>query len=248
VSVAEALQSRQSKDLIVPECKDGPTWGGGHRRLDYWVLRRSWSNPAMIGYEVKSGRADFLADQKWQTYLPLCNELWFIAETKDAIAAKELPESVGLLRLAGSRLITVRRAAWRELTVPPDALMTYVLMCRTRIEKEHMTGDGGQTAYWREWLERREEDQRVGYDVSKRLRQRYEQDVERERARNDSLQEQVRSLTAIRDALDARGVRWDRWTQAEEIVDEIMAPKWNRREVEHVRDTLTKLLDGSETS
>jgi len=233
--------SRHSGDLVVPECKDGPTWGGSHLRLDYWVLRRSWTKPAMIGYEVKASRRDWLADQKWQNYLPLCNELWFIA-ARDHILAGELPEGVGHLRPAGSRLITVKRAAWREIE-PPATLMTYVLMCRSKIEREHRT-DTDATARWSAWLAEREEKRRIGYEVGKALRERYERDVEQVRRENEALKARAEKLAAIQAALEARGVSWNSWTTADTIVEDLIAPKWTRHNLEQARAALDKLLNG----
>ena len=52
--IIKLLEQRHSKDLFVPECKDGPTGSHGmHVRLDAWVMPKSWANPALRGYEVK---------------------------------------------------------------------------------------------------------------------------------------------------------------------------------------------------
>ena len=46
--------------------------------------------------EIKSCRADFTSDQKWQSYLPYCTHFTFAAP-KDAITLAELPKGIGLV-------------------------------------------------------------------------------------------------------------------------------------------------------
>ena len=244
MSLHEAVMSKHSNDLVVGECKDGPTWGGSHLRLDYWVLRRSWSKPAMIGYEVKSSRADFLKDQKWQSYLPLCNELWFIADPRHILPG-ELPDAVGHLRLAGSRLITVRRAAWREIE-PPTTLMTYILMCRTSIKGEHIE-KRDDTERWREWLAEKEEKRKLGYNVSKALREKYEREVEQVRRDNDDLRSRIDSADKLAAALLAKGIDWRTWTTANEVEERLSMPKWDRHTIESAHKALGELLNGKVT-
>lgn len=246
-SVRVAITSRHSKDLVVPECKDGPTWGGRHRRIDYWVLRRSWTRPAMIAYEVKSGRQDFLTDQKWTEYLPLCNELWFIAPP-GAIQPGELPEGIGLLRIAGSgpgaRLITVRKAIYREVE-PPATLMTYVLMCRAAITTEkdpEDPRDPGELEGWKAWLSLRAEKREIGREVSRALRERYDAEVRQVRAENERLKRDNEALDKLRAALERKGVDWNSWMTAEHVLEEISVPRWTRHELERAHEALGKLL------
>jgi hypothetical protein len=46
--------------------------------------------------EIKSGRADFISDHKWQSYLPYCTHFAFVAP-KNAIQPDELPAGIGLV-------------------------------------------------------------------------------------------------------------------------------------------------------
>ena len=75
--IVDLLDVRHGRDVFVPECKGGPTWGGGHRRLDAWAMRRSYTKPCVWGYEIKISRSDFFADEKWPGYLPFCNQFYF---------------------------------------------------------------------------------------------------------------------------------------------------------------------------
>lgn len=238
MSVDEALRSRHSKDLIVGECKNGSTWFDNHLRLDYWVLRRSWRRAAMIGYEVKSSRADWLKDQKWQDYLPLCNELWFIADPKHILPG-ELPEGIGHLRPAGSRLITVRKAAWREIA-PPIDLLTYILMSRATIDAPSPSKTADE---WRAWLEQREDERRLGYHVSKALAEKYRRDVESVRTENDRLKSEIRQLDGFRAALAERGIEWNRWTTAKHLCDRVDVPAATVDDLRAAHEALGRLLE-----
>ena len=73
------LNTRHSGDLIVHECKTGPSqMVRGCPRLDTWVLKRSYTRPCMTGYEIKVNRSDFTRDKKWMDYLDYCNEFYFV--------------------------------------------------------------------------------------------------------------------------------------------------------------------------
>lgn len=244
--LAGAINARHAKDLVVPECKNGPTHTANHLRLDYWVLRRSWVRPAMIGYEVKSSRADWLKDDKWPGYLPLCNELWFIAATPDAVRADELPQDVGLLRLAGSRLITVRRAVYREIEPPVD-LLTYVLMCRTRIDREGRDDATPNVDRWRAWLAEREDRREVGWQVAKKLREKYERDVVAVQRENRELRERSEHATRLRAELEAAGIEWRSWLSADDVARQVKVRPWDRSRVEDAHKVLGKLLGKEES-
>jgi len=62
-------------------------------------------------YEVKSSRADWLADTKWERYLPFCTQFAFVAPA-GAIARWELDRNIGLIEYghpALERMLANRR-------------------------------------------------------------------------------------------------------------------------------------------
>jgi hypothetical protein len=62
-------------------------------------------------YEVKSSRADWLADSKWERYLPYCTHFAFVAPA-GAIARWELDRDIGLIEYghpALERMLANRR-------------------------------------------------------------------------------------------------------------------------------------------
>jgi hypothetical protein len=54
-------------------------------------------------YEVKSSRGDYLADAKWERYLPYCTHFAFVAPA-GAIARWELDRDIGLIEYGHPRL------------------------------------------------------------------------------------------------------------------------------------------------
>ena len=163
------LALKHAKDLFVRECKDGPTWTSNHLRLDAWVLKRSYAQPNIWGYEVKASRSDFLKDDKWPGYLPLCNEFSFVCPS-GAIQPEELPEGVGLLWAAktGTRLFTKRKAPHREIE-PPINLFLYILMSRATIGGDRKTERGVNIEWWTRWLAGQTHAYELGGRVSEKL-------------------------------------------------------------------------------
>lgn len=205
---AEALLAllavRHSRDLFIPECKNGPTVGGGHRRLDAWAMRRSWAHPLYSGYEVKVSRSDFLGDEKWAEYLPLCHQLWFVCPY-GLITPEEIPDQVGLLWAAktGTRLYTKRKAARREIAEPVELLL-YILMTRVRPLRDNEWGPESQAPidYWRAWLATKEEKREVGHNVSASIRKILKKRVWEQETENRRLQAELEQVQELRDQLE----------------------------------------------
>ncbi|MFQ8765690.1 MAG: terminase small subunit [Oscillospiraceae bacterium] len=69
--VKRAIAHRHASDMFFTEVKDGPTQiVNHHSRIDALAIKLSWTNFAIIGYEVKVARSDFLRDEKWRAYSP----------------------------------------------------------------------------------------------------------------------------------------------------------------------------------
>jgi hypothetical protein len=146
--IDKALAVRHKDDLYVPECKTGQTLKGSHRRLDAWVMARSYSPFRTIGYEIKVDRGDFVQDQKWVEYLDYCHYFYFVCPA-GLIKSHELPDDAGLLWMTPSgRLHDKKRATRRE----PDAdklrsILVYVLMSRCRVGSPADMANGGVSSF-----------------------------------------------------------------------------------------------------
>jgi hypothetical protein len=173
--ILSLLENKHKEDVFIPECKNGSTWLTNHRRLDAWVMPKSWTNLKFIGYEIKVSRSDFLNDKKFQEYYKMCNEFYFVTP-KGLCKDNELPNEAGLLEvsLTGSRLFTRKKAPYRKIDFPED-LFVYILMCRAKITKE--INFESNLDYWEKWLEEKENKSIIGEAVSKKLRQNYNKKI-----------------------------------------------------------------------
>jgi hypothetical protein len=190
------LSTRHAADVYVAECKDGPSQTRAHRRLDAWVLLKTWSPITTIGYEIKVTRQDWRRDEKMHDYMPLCH-LLYIAAPKGIVPADELPTGVGLIEPIGTngRLQVRRKAARREIALPAE-LMVYVLMCRTRITRDRNDYHGTDAREWRvrelrEWVEGRHDREALSMAVSQKIRAAFDEQARQlraERTRHDTLE------------------------------------------------------------
>jgi hypothetical protein len=201
------LAQKHATDVFVPECKNGPTtaYGADLLILDAWAMKKSWSQPAIYGYEIKVDRSDFLRDEKWDRYLPFCNYFSFVCP-RNLIDQAELPMGVGLLYVAstGTRLVTKRKAARREIEPPVDVFQ-YILQSRALIDREREEGRGA--AYWREWLAQKKEKRHLAHEVSKAIREHVEA-VEQE---NEKLKKRIEAYDKVEAWFEREGLRFDTW-------------------------------------
>jgi len=186
--------------MFVAQCKTGPSIGiGGQLRImDAWTIEKSWTHLTATCYEVKVCRSDFLADHKWRDYLPYCNELYF-ACPPHLIEAAELAQEAGLRWVWQRRVVTKKKAPYRDVTVPPDVLL-YILMWRAEVVEEAV----GQSPreFWQHWLERGQADKELGYKVSQRIREL----LDEARGQARQAQECVEGYKELRQRLQEMGL------------------------------------------
>ena len=60
--ILDLLRKKHEEDTFVNDCKTGDL---GHPILDAWVMKKSWSHPLYLGYEIKISKQDFRNDGKW---------------------------------------------------------------------------------------------------------------------------------------------------------------------------------------
>jgi hypothetical protein len=207
-----ALMAQHSKDVCVPECKDGPTWTSAHSRLDLWTMRKSWTSPRVCGYEIKVSRADFVNDNKWQNYLPLCNELFF-ACPKGLIEIAEVPGNLGLVWCYPSgRAKVVKKAEHRAVQIP-ESLYRYLLMSRMRVDRNADRPTEDRLAIWREWLAARKEGGELGYRVSRAIRE-HVRSVEQ---KNEQLTKENETFAEVKRMMGEMGVNPAHWNAPDRV-------------------------------
>jgi len=203
--ILKLLADKHSEDVFIPECKDGSTWFGSHFRLDAWVMNRSWTKLKFTGYEIKVSRSDFLKDDKHQEYMKLCNEFYFVTP-KGICTVDEIPPEAGLLEIAstGNRLFTRKKAMFRQIDFPAS-LFTYIVMFRTKIKNNYSDGMT-DLQRWQMWLADKIQNRDLGYSVSKRLKENYEQQVLKVKDENNQLRDKIKEYEDFKKLLTEIGI------------------------------------------
>ena len=202
------IYARHTKDVFVPECKDGATQFGPHFRLDAWAMKRSWVRPLTTGYEIKISRSDFVRDAKLFTYLDLCNQLYLVC-SPGVCDPSEVPEQCGLMipSSTGSRLFIKRKAPYREIE-EPAMLYKYVLMARATVTGgRYYIDHGDRSRFWRKWLETKEYNQDLGHRVSRALREVIDRKIDDVERKQQELESRMERLQSVADLLDSLGIR-----------------------------------------
>ncbi len=211
----DLLAEKHAQDLFIPECKDGPTHGAEHLRLDAWAMKRSWSNPVSYGYEIKVTRRDFLQDEKWSAYLAYCTDFYFVC-ADGVLKPSDLPPEAGLITPSKNltRLFVRKKAVRRPSTQIPEDFYRYILMCRVVVKRGHHDVDE-QSDTWHRWLEKKIEDRELGHACSKAVRQTLCDKVYKADAEIKRLSKLHEKYQDVRKALGKLGIddQWfDTWT------------------------------------
>ncbi len=201
IQVIKAIATRHKNDMCFTEVKDGPTQTvRNHSKIDALAIRISWTNSAIIGYEVKVSRSDFLRDEKWRSYLPMCNQLYF-AVAPGIVDKSEIPDCCGLVQMTSTGgLRTIKKAPFREIEEPTDMykyLMFSYIGPRNLAERNapqgvrllhEMTLDR-----WREYLDDKKAYGLVGHEVAIK-RSAEVRELERKADRAEQLERQNQQL------------------------------------------------------
>lgn len=178
--ILTCLAKRHRDDIFLNEVGNGPT-GIGYRRMDAVAMKKSWANPAITVYEIKTSRGDFLADNKWTDYLKYCN-LFSFAVAENVCDKSELPPEAGLILYNAEKdsIKTIRRPLWRPIDTPVG-LYEVMLMRLSR-----NSGDYGRVMrVGSSWYRQKIED----YVADKEYRQKLSRDFKSKiaRERDDAL-------------------------------------------------------------
>jgi hypothetical protein len=111
--IISLLAARHSRDAFFTEV----AINGNQRRMDAWALIPSYTNSLTVMYEVKTTRRDFVQDSKMHKYAAYANESYLVCPA-DVAKSGELPEGFGLLVPSGNRLMTRKKAAFRDVQIP----------------------------------------------------------------------------------------------------------------------------------
>lgn len=217
--IKHALSVRHADDFFLTEVKDGPTQSvRKHFKIDALAFKKSWANPAIIGYEVKVDRSDFTRDDKWPAYLPLCNQFSFVCPT-GMIQLDELPPEVGLVYYNPEKgtLLTKRKATYRLIEEPIN-MYKYIIMSKLDSERHPFFGLDNRKDYIEAYLEDKAQRKDLGWRFGTKLaqdlhkateeNQQLQREIERMKNRNEHVEPLVAMLKEC--GIDVRyGWKWE---------------------------------------
>lgn len=194
--IISLLSARHSRDAFFTEV----AIDGNQRRMDAWVLVPSYTNSLTVAYEVKVTRRDFIQDLKMHEYSSYANESYLVCPA-DVVKPGELPEGFGLMVPSGNRLMTKKKAAFRDVQIP-ESFYRALIASKVRhyqgsaVEQEiarRVEGIQGYEGY----LAGKKTLKDIGYSVSKKLA-------------NDLIKLEVdeRRLANLKEDLDSRLEAW----------------------------------------
>ena len=246
--ILNLLGKKHYKDIFVSECKNGSTYFSRDlKKLDAWVMPRSWSKLKFIGYEIKVNRQDFLKDNKYHKYMKLCNE-FYIVTSKGICNKDEVPEKAGLLELSntGNRFFTRKKAMYREIDFPQD-LFIYILMCRAKIIKNEYYHEMNNKEYWENWLRDNDYNSKLGRSISKKLQENYKKNVEEVKIENNKLKKQIKDYDEFKKLLLEMNITdkdsyWDTMIKINSLKENLSLDKIERNLVS-LQNTIEYTLD-----
>lgn len=227
-----AIARRHKNDMFFCEVKDGPTQVVRHHsKIDALGIKISWTDFTITGYEVKVARSDFLRDDKWPSYLPMCNRLYF-AVAPGVCTVEEIPENCGLVQITpNGGLRTVKKAPWRDIEMPVNMLLylmfTYIgpyWQTDNKLPRGERLLPNEKLDIYRQYLEDKVEFKTLGYDLSKKIRERvFKAEHERDRLKRlfDEDRKTGEQLRQIALALEISGYHRDIAFECLRVIEEL---------------------------
>lgn len=213
--ILRAIKRKIKEDhLFVTEVKNGPTWGGEHRRLDAVTIKKSWVHPCITGYEIKISRGDFERDEKWPGYRDMCHRLFFACPSH-MIQPEELPTDVGLIWYSPEKQTTwtKRAATFRDIEIPWEMLY-YLVICRTDSDRHPFFST--RREFLEAWVKDKETRRELGFYVSNKISKEIndlKQQIQKLKREADAGKWAVCEIERVRIVLNRVGLRtgygWD---------------------------------------
>lgn len=248
------LESRHSKDVIITECKNGETWGARDLlKLDAWVLCRSYSPLRTIGYEIKTSRQDFERDKKWEKYLDLCHEFYFVCPA-GLIRTHDLPKRVGIVWASKDRLFTKRHAERVEPSLENlNNLLIYVVMARSQIVANMFDRDAetppNMLEQKRRWVEEANAKKELALFIKGHIRQAYDHII----GLDLTFKQREDHIERFREALESLGIIWNpednSWSENSKVENEIreLKKRVNLRTIRSMRSLAQSLSETADS-
>lgn len=227
--VIKALSARHKEDMFFTEVKNGATQTVAHHcKMDALAIKISWTNFKIVGYEVKVSRSDFLRDDKWRSYLPMCNELYF-AVAPGIVDVSEIPEQCGLVQLtAKGGLRTIRKAVWRDIA-PPVEMYKYLMFgyigahrfFEYDLHRHERVAPLACADIWQDYLSDKATLKDIGYKVSEKISKEIREAARKSKGYDELLESNREYSEIIRKVQLALGLSCSWYGVEVKIMDEI---------------------------
>lgn len=157
---------------FITECKTCSTYFPDPQGLlifDGLAITKSYTQPNIIGYEIKVSRSDFLQDAKWHLYLQYCNEFFFVVP-KGLVKKDELPDNVGLIYYDPdtNKLRTVKKALYRQIE-EPVGVYKYIIF--SKLDEDRIPFYENRAEYAKDYLSDKVNKRYVGTALGTKLAQ-----------------------------------------------------------------------------
>lgn len=204
---------------FLTECKTGSTYfppAQGLLKFDGLAITKSYTQPNIIGYEIKVSRSDFKQDNKWHLYLQYCNEFYFVVP-KGLVKKEELPDNVGLIYYNPDTqaLRTVKKALYRQIE-EPVGIYKYIVF--SKLEEDRIPFYEDKAEYARAYLDDRTAKKYIGSTLGSQMAKDLEEAYKRLEAvknKEESVErwEKVKKLLRKHDLLGWSWWKDDSWLE-----------------------------------
>lgn len=170
IKIALKNKHLNNRSYFITECKTCSSYFPDPQGLlifDGLAITKSYTQPCIIGYEIKVSRSDFLQDNKWHLYLQYCNEFFFVCP-KGLIRKDELPDGVGLIYYnpESMSLKTVKKALYRQIEEPVGV---YKYIIYSRLEEDRFPFYEERVEYAEDYLADRAYKKNIGERLGSKL-------------------------------------------------------------------------------
>lgn len=168
VAIIKLLANKHFQDFGIAHVKNGPSWFGDFRVMDFVAINKSWTQPCITVYEIKTSYSDFKGDSKWPDYLPYCHRFYFISP-KGVISGKEVRQ------LSPAGLIHVNENGYLRTVVKPlhrpieldTSFLYYMIM--NKLSGDRYPFHSSKADFFEEWLRKKELFRDLGQRIGSRL-------------------------------------------------------------------------------
>ncbi|MDR1831590.1 MAG: MmcB family DNA repair protein [Fusobacteriaceae bacterium] len=141
---------------------------GKYRIFDGISIAKSWVSPCVKGYEIKTSRSDFQADNKYFEYLEFSDELYIVCP-QNLIEKHEIHERIGLIwyNHKTKKLRTMKTAKYQRADpTKQNRILLYIIMSSIN---PTFPPPNFKVQHFKEWLDNKKTTKELSYLVKSKL-------------------------------------------------------------------------------